>query len=442
MLRTPPPARRRIKALGIPLLALLALAALPRPQSAQILKKVKRTVAGAAEAETLRQLDQLVRGKVRCVFDDLTCIKNAEASEEGVVLTDDEGEILVDEDGNPISDPEKGAAVAQGRQVRPGAGAWANYDFVPGDEILIYEDFGRDEVGDFPRRFGLIQGNWEIVEWQGGRYLQATSGGLLAIPLPDTLPERFTIEVPVTFAHGNAYVRLMPGRAYYGRDRRYGGSVVSLELARAGVRPAGNQGPTVMSQVEEDRRPNAGVVPLRVMGDGEYLKVYLGERRVANVPNAVFPRADSLFIAVAGGEERRPVLLGPIRIAGGGRDLYNRLAEEGRVATQGILFATNSDRIRPESTPTLEEIGKMLRDYPELRIGIEGHTDGDGEEAYNQQLSERRAAAVEAFLVEEYGIREDRLQTAGFGESRPVADNSSPEGKQQNRRVELVRLSP
>jgi outer membrane protein OmpA-like peptidoglycan-associated protein len=194
--------------------------------------------------------------------------------------------------------------------------------------------------------------------------------------------------------------------------------------------------------VEEDRRPNAGVVPLRVMGDGEYLKVYLGERRVANVPNAVFPRADSLFIAVAGGEERRPVLLGPIRIAGGGRDLYNRLAEEGRVATQGILFATNSDRIRPESTPTLEEIGKMLRDYPELRIGIEGHTDGDGEEAYNQQLSERRAAAVEAFLVEEYGIREDRLQTAGFGESRPVADNSSPEGKQQNRRVELVRLSP
>ena len=130
----------------------------------------------------------------------------------------------------------------------------------------------------------------------------------------------------------------------------------------------------------------------------------------------------------------------PIRIAGGGRDLYDRLAKEGRVATQGILFATNSDRIRPESTPTLEEIGTLLKDHPDLWIAIEGHTDSDGEDVYNRSLSERRAAAVKAFLVETYAIADGRLQTAGFGESRPVADNATPEGKQQNRRVELVRL--
>jgi outer membrane protein OmpA-like peptidoglycan-associated protein len=134
-----------------------------------------------------------------------------------------------------------------------------------------------------------------------------------------------------------------------------------------------------------------------------------------------------------------PIYIGPIRIAGGGRDLYDRLAEDGRVATQGILFATNSDRIRPESTPTLEEIGTMLKDHPELRIAIEGHTDSDGEDAYNQTLSEQRAAAVKAYLMATYGIQDSRLQTAGFGESKPVADNATPEGKQQNRRVELVR---
>jgi outer membrane protein OmpA-like peptidoglycan-associated protein len=116
------------------------------------------------------------------------------------------------------------------------------------------------------------------------------------------------------------------------------------------------------------------------------------------------------------------------------------LDRDGRVATQGILFASGSDRIRPESTPTLNEIGKLLRDHPKLRIAIEGHTDSDGEDADNQDLSERRAAAVKSFLVQELDVDADRLQTAGFGETRPVADNTTPEGKQQNRRVELVRL--
>jgi outer membrane protein OmpA-like peptidoglycan-associated protein len=321
----------------------------------------------------------------------------------------------------------------------PGEGSWANYDFRPGDEILLYEDFTRDRVGDFPRRMELVEGAFEVVEWEGGRYLRATSGGLIALPLPSELPERFTVEFEVNLRHGNAYVRLMPGPAYFGRSREYGGTVVSVEAARAGVRPATNQGPTAMTPVA-DKRTTAGIVPVRVMGDGDYLKVYLGERRVANVPNAVFPRSDKLYVAVSSANESLPILIGAIRVAKGGPDLYDRLDRDGRVATQGILFATNSASIRPESTPTLAEIARMLRDHPELRLGIEGHTDTDGETAYNQTLSQQRAAAVKAYLVERHRIAEARLQAAGFGESRPAADNASPEGKQQNRRVELVRL--
>jgi outer membrane protein OmpA-like peptidoglycan-associated protein len=158
------------------------------------------------------------------------------------------------------------------------------------------------------------------------------------------------------------------------------------------------------------------------------------------VPNAEFIRSNGLYIEnnyLASDE--KPVLFGTIRVAAGGDDLYDVLERDGRVATRGILFASASARIRPESTPTLNEIGTMLRDHPDLRIAIEGHTDSDGEDAYNQDLSARRAAAVKAYLVEELGIDAARLETAGFGETRPVADNASPEGKQQNRRVELVR---
>ena len=422
-------------------LAVVGVIAAPAQGDAQLLRKARETVKRAAEAETLNQLDHMVRGKVRCVFDDLECIRQAEESGKGAVLTDDSGEILVDEQGAPVSDPAEGAAIAEQAGVRPGEGVWANYDFQPGDEVLLYDDFTGDEVGDFPRRFELIQGAFDVVEWEGGRYLRATSGGIFAIPLPKTLPERFTVEYSVSLQHGNAYVRLMPGRAFIGPARTYRGTAVSVEATQAGVRPVERAGPLAMAKLPKGRVQD-DVVPVRVMGDGGHLKVYLGEQRVANVPNAVFARADTLFIAMTAASETHPILIGPVRIAGGGRDLYDRLAADGRVATQGILFATNSDRIRPESTPTLDEIAGMLQEHGDLRIAIEGHTDSDGEEAHNQGLSERRAAAVKALLVTTHGIADTRLQTAGFGESRPVADNATPEGKQQNRRVELVRLPP
>ncbi|HEY8484980.1 MAG TPA: OmpA family protein, partial [Longimicrobiales bacterium] len=94
----------------------------------------------------------------------------------------------------------------------------------------------------------------------------------------------------------------------------------------------------------------------------------------------------------------------------------------------------------PESTPTLKEIGAMLKANPGLRLLIEGHTDNVGNAASNQVLSEKRAAAVKAFLEKEYGIDAGRLEARGFGDMKPVAPNDTPEGRQANRRVELVKL--
>lgn len=412
---------------------------LPASADAQILKRLKKTAKDAAENETMRQVERLVQDKVRCVFDDLECIRKAKESGKGAVLTDDEGELLLDGKGQPVSDPAQGATIAAADQPKPGEGAWANYDFLPGDEILMYEDFTADRVGDFPRRFDLIEGSWEVVDWEGGRYLRATAGGLLAIPLPRTLPERFTAEFDVNLRHGNAWARLTTARAFHGPARTFRGSAVSVEFTRAGLWPVNGAGPSALANLPPGLVKNE-VVPVRVMADGDHMKVFVREQRVANAPNAVFPRSDTLFLAVSSASVQFPILVGPVRIAGGGRDLYDRLERDGRVATQGILFATNSDRIRPESTPTLEEIGEMLKSHPDLRLRIEGHTDSEGDEAHNQDLSDRRAAAVRSYLMATHGIAEARLEAAGLGESRPVGDNATPEGRQQNRRVELVRL--
>lgn len=434
-------------------LSLLAAAlsiGLPSTAEAQFLKKLKDAATDAAENETINQVDRMVREGVACVFDDLECIAAAEESGDDVYLTDEDGDPVVDEEGQTVSDPDQAAGIL-GRETPgaagppgapgalPGQGAEANVDFEPGERSIVSDDFTGDNLGDFPRGFELISGSFDIIDWQGQRYLRALSTGTFAIVLPETLPEKFTIETSVSVQHGNGFMAITPGRAYNTRPRDYRGSAVMVRYAVAGVDVVQGEGPRVMAQHDHDI-VRLKVAPLQVMADGEHMKIYLDGRRVANVPNAVFPRTDTLFFAVSSAYEDKPILLGPIRIAGGGADLYDRLARDGSVTTHGILFDVNSDAIRPESAPTLEEIGSMLRDHTDLRISIVGHTDSDGEEAFNQELSERRAAAVKRHLVQTFGIDASRLETAGYGESVPAAPNDTPEGKQQNRRVELVRL--
>lgn len=101
-----------------------------------------------------------------------------------------------------------------------------------------------------------------------------------------------------------------------------------------------------------------------------------------------------------------------------------------------ILFDTNSDGVKPEGIADLTKMGDILAKYSDDRVRIEGHTDASGDAGYNQQLSERRAAAVKAVLVSR-GVQEGQIIVLGLGETRPVADNSTAEGRAKNRRVEL-----
>jgi outer membrane protein OmpA-like peptidoglycan-associated protein len=176
----------------------------------------------------------------------------------------------------------------------------------------------------------------------------------------------------------------------------------------------------------------------RVLADGKYMKVYLDETRVLNVPNADLGRGKQILF-YTDGDVSAPTLFGNFRIAAGGKKLYDALSATGRVATQGIYFDTGSDRIRPESSPTLKEIGTMLKEHPDLKLTIEGHTDNVGSAASNQALSEKRAAAVRQSLVDSYQVDGARLQAKGLGQTKPAASNDTPEGRQSNRRVELVR---
>lgn len=332
-----------------------------------------------------------------------------------------------------LPDPSKAAAPTPESRMKPGEGAWANYDFVPGERVLFADDFAADQVGDFPRRLELLEGNAEIVEWNGARWLAVPSFLTFAIPLGETLPQRFTVEFDF-YAGRSARSSYAPRVVFDPKDAPNNPqkTAVVFDGRRAGVTVGQRRMTTDLPQSVSER-----VYTVRVMADGSHLKAYIDEKRVSNAPNVEVVRADRLIIYVPGWQEE-PSLIGNIRIGAGARELYQTLETAGRVTTQGILFDTGSDRLRPESTPTLEEIATMMQEHPELRLVIEGHTDNVGSAAFNQTLSGQRAAAVVGYLAGK-GISSSRLDAKGFGPSRPVASNDTSEGRQQNRRVELVR---
>ena len=120
-------------------------------------------------------------------------------------------------------------------------------------------------------------------------------------------------------------------------------------------------------------------------------------------------------------------------------EMTKGLDADGHIALYGVFFDTDKSVVKPESDPTLREIGRLLTLNPELTLWVVGHTDNQGSADYNRRLSEQRAAAVVAVLVDRFGIAPDRLQAAGVGFLAPVASNETDAGRALNRRVELVR---
>jgi len=158
-------------------------------------------------------------------------------------------------------------------------------------------------------------------------------------------------------------------------------------------------------------RPDGGISYVRVMAyDGRYLLQIIDEKPLER--NLDFTSAD---------------------------DMYSGLEADGFVAVYGIHFDTDKADLKVGAAKTLEEVVKLLKNHLELAIEIQGHTDSTGSDEHNLELSRRRADTVKAYLLL-YDIAGDRLTTAGFGETKPVGDNETEEGRTLNRRVELHRV--
>ena len=393
------------------------------------LDKAKKKAQDKIERRIDQRTDQAIEkgidkgeAAVRCAATDTACIDGAKQAGKQVEIEGAGAAPGVNQGSQGVT----GASAASARAAAPTVNA--GKDFTPGTRVILATDFARDELGDFPRKFELKSGNMEVADVGGTRYLRMTSFGSFEIPLPEQLPEMFTFEFDLKPVSGWTQYVFFTDEGDNRAHLVFGGDDGGIE---------GPKSYRVRSGVNNPDRKNH-VFRVQVMADGRYVKVYIDGKRVANAPNADIGRSNKIVFKIAADDDH-PAMVGNIRIAAGGKDLYKALEETGRVTAEGIFFDTNSDRIRPESEPALRQIGDMLKAHPEMKLGIEGHTDNVGQASANQSLSEKRAAAVKAYLTTTYGIAGGQMVAKGFGASKPAAANDSDEGRQKNRRVELVK---
>jgi len=334
---------------------------------------------------------------------------------------------------------------ANTNEVKTESVIWSKYDFVAGEKIIFEDNLTFEESGEFPSRWDLLSGSAEVASLNGENVIHLSNNNSIIFPLMDKkdfLPEVFTIEFDVFFEKDGATrsdiykVRFFEGTS---NSKNIEGKNISTINITWNSIMMGQFGGKIESYTEEKKNWQPQWKHIAIAFNERSLKVYMEEERLLNIPNLGYkPKTFS----IGGHFDERFIKMSSIkniRINEGGKKLYDRIVAEGKIVTHGILFDVNKYTIKGESMGTINEIVKLMNEHPELKFRIDGYTDNEGEESYNQKLSEERAAAVKSLLIQS-GIAASRLESKGFGENDPIDSNSTPEGRANNRRVEFVKI--
>ncbi len=327
---------------------------------------------------------------------------------------------------------------------------YSKFDFVPGNKILMVDDFSLDNMGDFPSKWNT-NGTGELVTIDKEKWFKLAGKSTYIPDLPSVLPKDYTIEFDMltvvdrkTSSEAKLEIWLEDNNLFNRPNDMVKVEIpLCLFISRGFIvenRIANNR--VIRNAVEKDIRDillEKNHISIAV--NGKRFRMWVNENKVVDVPRLVPENIVSFKLhprSVRDGIDK--VFISNVKIAAGGVDLRSQLLEKGKFSTTGILFNSGSNQIKPESYGILKQIAEALQQETTLNLNIIGHTDSDGNDKDNLTLSQQRAVAVKNTLISQFNIDRNRLQTEGKGETEPVDKNNTTEGKANNRRVEFVKI--
>jgi outer membrane protein OmpA-like peptidoglycan-associated protein len=335
----------------------------------------------------------------------------------------------------PVSTPPPASQPAAAQAGPPSASdqpqlSSVKIDFIPGERTVFFDDFS-DMASDEPPPHWKVRGNpVELRSGGGVRELYAKDGVEMTSPT-FAVPDDFTFELEWT---GGGQM------TWHFRDKENADILTAMvrgedsgQDAGTHVSASGSGGDLGDGKIQVD---TTSPVHYALWVQRGRVRAYLNGQRLLDVNQVAVTGIDHIFVEAGG---YRPNGIRQVRIAESAPDFSYVMSSTGKYITHGILFDTDSDRLRPESAPVMKMVSQGLEKNPNLKLEIDGYTDSTGNDQHNLDLSQRRAAAVRSVLIGQYGVDAARLTASGFGPAKPVASNDTPDGRAQNRRVEFLK---
>ena len=329
---------------------------------------------------------------------------------------------------------------------------YSKYDFIASEKVVFFDDFTETAVGDFPPNWNTTASG-EIVTNNvfTGNWFKMIGEGCVALDEGIKLPDNYTIEfdvIPYTVNEDN--VSFEYGFYLYSaqnpKDLNEGGAVpgynggIKMSFGYRATYSAYNEEGYTISGEKEDAKMEAGKkYRLSFWVQKTRLRVYQDQVKIFDLPKVFKPGMICNQMRFELWGESAPMITN-FRIAAGLPDMRSKLITEGKLVSYGIYFDVNKDVVKPESYGTLKAIADVLKENPSVRIKIVGHTDADGADKSNLDLSKRRGESVKTELTKSFAIDASRLEFDGMGESKPIAPNDTQANKALNRRVEFIKL--